>query len=301
MAFVLREIPDSEAHLYSGRHFWNSKGKVRLWPIIAVDHENNMYLVSTGGGEGPDRQPDTFIFYMRGLYLTFTGDYNSYLTPNDKTYYFTIKTMSIPLNLEDQTQNILQLIYEAIRIFSSKAYTGESFKDHLYVESIDYVSPEWVVDEQKGVIISGLGPDLGNFDPYDKKIVAERREIKKQYSLGARITEHLYNFRVFVADAHIDLQAVYHLEDNGDKLIWQVKESAIPRDFNAQKEKLLAWIRPALMAYSTQADPVKATAVDLSHLALSEGPGIVQTIIGNKFYPFFKLDVSKFWLRSRTN
>ncbi|MDR1090015.1 MAG: hypothetical protein LBL79_02985, partial [Prevotella sp.] len=154
------------------------------------------------------------------------------------------------------------------------------------------------------VIISGLGPDLGLYNPSDLQIAAERREIKILYSQGFRIAEQLYNFRIFVGDAHIDLQAVYHLGGE-ETLVWQVKEAAIPSEFSSQKDDLLNWIQPALMSYSAQADPVKAEGVETSGLALSTGPEVVQVPysilqIEGKLYPFFKLDFTQFWVKPAT-
>ena len=288
MAFVLREIPKSEAHLYSGRHFWNSKGKVELWRWTAEDQDRHMYLVCTGGGGGPDNLPHSYIFYMHGLYIKFQGGYCHYNTPEIKAKLFTLKDVMIPMNLEDKTEDIIQLIFEAFRVYSGDPFEGKNYKGQIVVENIAYSTPTWIIDEGKGIFLMTGGPPLGPYNYTDQKMFEQRRKVLFEFSRSHRTPEQLYGFRLLIGDAHIDFLARYHLEDNDQKLIWQVGEAGVPADFQDQKENLISWIPKAVMDYTIQDNHIPVQEVDLSGLTVGESQGQVHLFYGPRFYPFFK-------------
>ena len=289
MAFVLREIPDSEAHLYSGRHFWNSKGKVELWRWMAEDRDRHMYLVCTRGGGGPDNLPHTYIFYMRGLYFKFQGGYCSYETSEDTVRLFTLKNLMIPMNLEDKAEDIIQLIFDAYRVYSRNKYERDSYQGQVVVKNIVYGTPRWIVDEGKGIFLMTRGPFIGGYDAFiDQKAFEKQREIMSKFSHGERLPEELYGFRLFIGEAHIDFLARYHLEDNDQKLIWQVGDAGVPADFQDQKEDLISWIPRAVMDYTIQDNHIPVQEVDMSGLTVAEGQGEAHLFYGPRLYPFFK-------------
>ncbi len=279
MAFVLKEIQDSERHLYSSRRFLNPKGVVTGTYYIAVDEERDMFLIKLGGGGSVANDPDLFLFHVNGIYIKFDARYEFVEKSIEPTgMIFTTQFIPIPMNMAARTNQILDHLNEAVK--SLLGTIGKPLDRNLLIRHIHYQEGQWPLEPKRDIIMYAYGPQ-GHYETFQ-----ERDTARFYFSQGRREKDSLYNFRLWYEGIIIDFQAYYRLTDQ-NRARWELKEAAVPRDFAGQTDMLVQYLPEGLKKFSAQADPLPMLAPDLSTMAIAEGTEEVRTFgtFGSRFYP----------------
>lgn len=297
MAFVLENIPEDEMKLFDRRPFEGRHNEKMTDTRIAIDRERNMYLVRPGGGV-PYQTPDNYVFYLDGNYIVFTGgvaDGISRLGEDPAVVATYLRTVLIPLNLKDRQDEIIDSIIEACRIFHT--YGGKPDNEAIIAKDIHSIAAEWVVNKEKDIRLISYGPEGMGYNELLAAVQqglppevikargAKRAAVEKNFIKGERVMDHLYYFRLYCWAAHVDFQAFYRADDEGQPL-WAVDVAAIPADFKTSEKELLEAIPSALICLSAQSEAAPVQKVDMSQIKISEGVGRRQVPFLHTYYPY---------------